>query len=52
MSDVLSATLVARETAKDAILSRVSEYIHNGWPTALAPEFHPYKSKEGEFSIE
>ena len=29
MSDVLSAALVARETAKDPKLAKVTEYIHN-----------------------
>ena len=51
---MLDAELVARETRKDAVLSKVLSFTLNGWPPNIKPdgEMRAYCSRKDEISVE
>eukprot|EP00117_Sycon_ciliatum_P047469 scpid109855/ scgid33904/ Uncharacterized protein K02A2.6 len=49
---VAKADTVRAETANDPVLSKVLQYVRNGWPSVTPAEFQSYVSKRMELSIE
>ncbi|CAB4021716.1 Transposon Tf2-6 poly, partial [Paramuricea clavata] len=49
---IVNSTMVAMETKKDAVLSKVLEVTKNGWPEKLQPELQPYHTRRLELSHE
>ena len=44
---------VAKETAKDPVLSRVMRYVQHGWPSGSTDaRLQPYKSRKDELSVD
>ena len=45
---------VKRETGKDVVLTRVKEFVVEGWPDEFVPgeDFKPYKSRAEELTVE
>ena len=43
---------VQKATRSDKLLSRVCEYVLNGWPSQVPPELHMFKDKQNELSLE
>lgn len=43
---------IAEATSSDPILSKVCQFVQNGWPRRLSNEFVPYKSKSSDICIE
>ena len=49
---VNNSSMVAMETKKDSMLSKVLYFTRNGWSVKPRPEFFPYFSKRFELSYE
>lgn len=49
---IIDSNMVAMETKRDPILSKVLYFTKNGWPAHPGPEFFPYFSKRFELTHE
>jgi transposase InsO family protein len=49
---IINSTEVKKETAKDPVLSKVLDYMKNGWPEAHDEELRIYFNKRQEISVE
>ncbi|CAB4032526.1 Hypothetical predicted protein, partial [Paramuricea clavata] len=45
---IVNSTMVAMETKKDPVLSKVLDFTKNGWPEKPQPELQPYHTSEDE----
>jgi Txe/YoeB family toxin of Txe-Axe toxin-antitoxin module len=50
--EIINSKIMALETKKDQILSKVLEFTRNGWPEKPQPEFQTYYSRRLELSTE
>ena len=50
--EIINSKIMALETKKHPILSKVLEFTRNGWPESPQSEFQPYYSKRLELSTE
>ena len=51
----VSVDQIRSGTARDPVLSRVLQFVRDGWPqstVSLGPDFQPFKSREAELSIQ
>ena len=48
----VNASMVARETKKDLLLSKVLHFTQHGWPEKPDPLFQPYRNKRLELTQE
>ena len=48
----VNASVVAMETQKDPVLSKVLQYTRHGWPDKPEPVLQPYYSKRLDLSHE
>ena len=48
----VTATLIARWTTNDPVLSQVRTCVREGWPLKVAEDVQPYKIKSHELSVE
>lgn len=49
---IIDSTMVATETKKDPILSKVLYFTKHGWPEKPGPEYFPYHTKSLELTQE
>ena len=49
---IVNSTMVAMETKKDPVLSKVLDFTKNGWPEKPPPELQPYHTRRLELSHE
>jgi hypothetical protein len=49
---IVNSTMVAMETKKDPVLSKVLDFTKNGWPEKPQPELQPYHTRRLELSHE
>lgn len=48
----VTAAAIAVETARDPVLSKVIQYVQQGWPQYVPEELHPFKVKQTELTVE
>ena len=49
---ILNDKAVARETSRDPILARVTEFVLNGWPDDVDSIYVPFHSRQAELTVE
>ena len=48
----VDAEQLNKETRKDPELSKVIQYLQQGWPSKVTPALQPYHSRQSELTIE
>ena len=48
----MTATQVSKETQTDPCLSKILQYVKQGWPTTVPENLKPYKTKSNELTVQ